>query len=133
MSLTNPLEKAVFRTLEKLTIKKTKTRSRCSFNNACLTNNLLPKYTNIRINDPAAQNAEFVLEFKRNLIRQNLTEANEELLSIESMIENQWLLMNNSTFETVQAMKTCVLEIENHKQHTELTLWKKRCLELWKN
>ena len=77
MSLTNPLEKAVFRTLEKLTIKKTKTRSRCSFNNACLTNNLLPKYTNIRINDPAAQNAEFVLEFKINLIRQNLTEANE--------------------------------------------------------
>ena len=49
LNLVSPENKAIFRKLENLEKKKIGTQLHCEFNQICLKENLLPKYTNINI------------------------------------------------------------------------------------
>ena len=53
-------------------------RRKCStvFNQICLREGLLPKYTNIKLHDEAAKDEPFTLEFRRCLLRREIDHAN---------------------------------------------------------
>ena len=58
----------MFRELEKLQLKLVCLVSHRTFNETCLNNDLLPTYTNIRLHDEAARTKEYVLDFRRKIL-----------------------------------------------------------------
>ena len=67
-------ELETFRILERLQVKLTKKQLDVEFNEACLTNELYPKYTNVKLHDERARGEEFVLKFRKELIQRQITE-----------------------------------------------------------
>lgn len=52
--------------------KLSKCESAITFNGLCLKEDLLPKFTNIRLHDPAAKNEAFTKEFRKRLVEDQL-------------------------------------------------------------
>ena len=92
----SPLIKKKFRQLETLSIKIVEVQSHQLFNKCCLTNNLLPTYTNINLHDEAARTEEFTLEFRKQLIRRQIE---DQTRKIDSLTED--LQTVNMEFETL--------------------------------
>ena len=70
-----PVEtKQEIRKLEKVFLKLNKTELSCAFNECCLRENILPKYTQIKLHDSAAKNEEFTDDFRRKLVERQLEE-----------------------------------------------------------
>ena len=76
--LTSELRTLV-RKIENLMKKISNCETAVSFNNTCLRENLLPKYTHIRLHDQAAQNASFTRNYRRNLVELQLQNKKDEL------------------------------------------------------
>ena len=67
-------KKESFRSLEKLLIKLEEIKSHRIFNQCCITNNLLPKYTNIKPHDEAARTDNITYQYRINLIKRQINE-----------------------------------------------------------
>ena len=78
--------KSNLRELETLYQKSIKNKWSMTFNDVCLKENLLPKYTNFRLYDPALRDSRESLEFKRNLIK---NEINSKKKISETLKKNQ--------------------------------------------
>ena len=62
------------RNIETTSRKIINARASVVFNEQCITNNLLPKFTNIRLNSEAVQRRKFTLDFRRNLVLDQIRE-----------------------------------------------------------
>lgn len=71
--------KSKYRVLEKKQLKLTKSICHLKFNETCITNNLLPTYTNVNIHDGAARSEPLVLDFRRNLILRQIEEKSRDI------------------------------------------------------
>ena len=60
--------KKLIRTIERNNRKLAKAYNSLLFNEACLKEDILPKYTNIKVHDPAAKKKAFTKEYRKNLV-----------------------------------------------------------------
>ena len=70
----NRTELVKFRNAEKSTRKLSKCESAILFNQVCIDENILPRYTDFRYRAPNARNAHSTTKFRRNMIHNNLNE-----------------------------------------------------------
>ena len=91
------------RKLEKLNIKLQKTKNSIAFNQTCINNNLLPKYTKIKLYDPALQEKEVTNEFRQNLINEEIKSKKSLASNILADLTKEWELLSNSANQEVVA------------------------------
>jgi hypothetical protein len=60
------------------------------FNRTCLNNNLLPKYTNFRLYDPALQQSDMAYEFRRNLVHEEINAKETRITQLEEELSSTW-------------------------------------------
>lgn len=73
----NQNSRAVYRRLERKSVKLITTVAHRVFNETCLNNKLLPRYTNIKLHDDAARAEPFVSDFRENLVRKQVANQTE--------------------------------------------------------
>ena len=62
-------QKKEVRELEKVSLKLAKSECSLLFNSVCLSENILPNYTNINLHDDAAKREPFTLKYRRQLVQ----------------------------------------------------------------
>ena len=78
--------KHAFRRLERNSIKLVTMKSHLRFNETCLNNELLPKYTNIRMKDNAARDKDFVKDFRRDILLEEIRKQKENVIALDSEV-----------------------------------------------
>ena len=71
------------RKLEKVCLKLNKTELACAFNECCLRENILPKYSQIKLHDKAANTEELTNDFRRKLVERQLEESKTKVLELK--------------------------------------------------
>ena len=97
---------------EKIVLKINKLQTSVVFNETCIKENILPKYTLFKLHDPAAKREDSTTEFRQKLILRQITSAKEEIerLEIESE-EQENLLKSKLTVETLNQIKSYLEQI----------------------
>ena len=75
--------KKIVRSIEKIQKKEVNARNAVIFNKTCIEQGLLPKYSNIRLHDPAIRQRQCTLDFRRNLVAEQLKDKENELSKLE--------------------------------------------------
>ena len=86
-------EKTLIRKLEKQLYKQNAAETAIIFNNTCINEGLLPKYTNLRLHDPNAADDRHTRTFRRRLVERQLEEKVREARHIHEVINDlrqQW-------------------------------------------
>ena len=86
-------EKHLIRRLEKSIYKLNSAETAVVFNQTCLQEGLLPRYTNLRLHDPSTANDRHTLAFRRRLAERQLAEKKEEARRAHEVVEGlklQW-------------------------------------------
>ncbi len=71
------------RELEKISTKIIKEKCSLLFNSTCLKEQILPKYTNIKLHDQAARNEHFTLKYRRQLVEREVENAKASIETLE--------------------------------------------------
>ena len=79
-----PQVKREYRKIERSKVKILKLKCHQAFNETCVINKLLPTYTNVRLHDDAAREETFVLDFRLKLVKRQIAEQREEIITAES-------------------------------------------------
>ena len=66
--------KKIIRNIESINKKIINAKLSVLFNQTCISNNLLPNYTNIHLNKEAVKRKKFTLEFRERLVRNEIQE-----------------------------------------------------------
>ena len=124
-----PVEtKQEIRKLEKVFLKLNKTELSCAFNECCLRENILPKYTQIKLHDSAAKNEEFTDDFRRKLVERQLEENKTKLNILKEESSNQRIvvdkLLESDTLRE-NVFKTIETNVEKERQNTHRKMLKK--------
>lgn len=83
-------EKHLCKKIKDLSRKRMRIKNSIGFNKTCINNDLLPKYTRIRLYDPALQETEATNEFRRKLVEDELSSKQTKLKEIETELSTQW-------------------------------------------
>ena len=76
-------ERSSVRKIEKVSKKLISAQYAVIFNNICIKENLLPKYTDIRPHDPAVRRSEFTLQYRRDLLLHQLEKKEKQIKELE--------------------------------------------------
>ena len=126
-TLPDPIKHDV-RRLEKCFLKLQKTELSCAFNQTCLTENILPKYTNIKLHDMAANREDFTKEFRRQLVERQLEAGKQELVKLrEENEQRRTTITNTITDETLRSniLQTISNNAAKVRQQTQRTMLRK--------
>lgn len=91
--------KQTFNKIQKLNRKLSKARTAILFNDICLKENILPKYTNVRLHDQRAKQQSFTEAFRRNLVEHQLKLKEEQVKELQQKLVTLNALLNNSQIE----------------------------------
>ena len=83
-----PEEKKIVRKIEKVSYKINAADTAIVFNNTCLKEGLLPKYTNLRLHDPTASSEINTWNFRKNLVSRQLQTKKEEKASLSDELRS---------------------------------------------
>ena len=86
-------EKTLIRKLEKQLYKLNAAETAVTFNNTCVNEGLLPKYTHIRLHDPDAVNDRHTRAFRKRLAERQLEEKRRVARTARGAVDNlqqQW-------------------------------------------
>ena len=75
-------QRTLVRKIESLRKKISNCQTAVTFNNTCLRENLLPRYTHLRLHDRAAQDTSSTKNYRRNLVELQLHNKEKELLRL---------------------------------------------------
>ena len=75
--------KELYRKLEKVRSKIINLKWSVIFNDTCLNENLWPKYTKIRNHDPALSNTDLNLNYRRSIMKREITKSQDQILKSE--------------------------------------------------
>ena len=75
-------QKRVFRQLETVKKKIVNAHYAVVFNQTCITENLLPYFTNVRLYDRAVQRSDLTLNFRKKLVEEEITRKKQDLRSL---------------------------------------------------
>ena len=79
-----PDVRKLVRRLEKCGLKLVREMCCVKYNEVCLRENILPKYSNIKLHDSTLRNEPFTLEFRRRLIQRELDNAKKKIDNLET-------------------------------------------------
>ena len=82
-----PDQRTVVRRYESETKKLNNVRNAVVFNELCIKENLLPKYSNINLHDRAVQHEDFVTDFRKRLTSEQLSRKKDLL---KKLAKDQW-------------------------------------------
>ena len=85
------------RKIEKLSLKLMRARNSIAFNQTCLNNNLLPKYTRIKLYEPAMQSNTITDEFRKNLVCEEIKNKKAIMLTLLNDLALAWNELESST------------------------------------
>ena len=88
LKTSDSLTKRKFRDIEQLSSKLVSLESHRKFNESCLINDLLPIYTNVRLYDEAVRTRNFVCEFKKQIIRNEIESQSENIRSLQQQLSD---------------------------------------------
>ena len=91
--------KKLFRKSENVCQKIINARWSITFNNVCLTENLMPIYTNMRLYDQALRNLSETVEYKKKLIKREISVKENILKQLYDEATHQDTLINNYDFD----------------------------------
>ena len=122
--------RSVIRDIEKTSRKITNAEAAILFNNQCIQNNLLPKYTNIRLSNEAVRRSKITLEFRRSLVENETKEKEKTMLMLknklrEQELEFEHLEMTDDLRHSTKAALEC--ELSHHRNVTTNKIQKKLC------
>ena len=80
-------DRKIVRSLESLGKKHTNARYAVTFIDACIRENLLPKFTNLRLHDEAVQQNEHTLSFRRSLLKEEAKKKRRALDDITTRLQ----------------------------------------------
>ena len=83
-----PEIKVKIRELETLYQKSIKSKWSLTFNNVCLNENIMPNYTNFRLHDPALRNSQESIEFKKHLIKNEISSKKKAIETLKKRQED---------------------------------------------
>ena len=89
-------QKREVRELEKVSIKLAKSDCSALFNGVCLSENLLPNYSNINLHDDAAKREPFTLKYRRQLVQRELDLAKEKRAQLEQELKERTVSLRNT-------------------------------------
>ena len=129
LSELHPSCKTLVRKKERILQKINRLENSIVFNNCCIQEGLLPKYTMFKLHDPAAKRDHNTTEFRKQLIQRQITTAKEEIQHLDMekrTLEN--LLKNKLDIETLTTTENYLEKIiaKNNIQH-RLKITKKLC------
>ena len=84
----NNQDRSLVRNLEKLYRKQIQSSYGVVFNETCLNENLLPKYTDIRTHDPGVRYEDCTFKFRRDLLILNLDKSKQEFHQVTEEIRS---------------------------------------------
>ncbi|XP_043202155.1 uncharacterized protein LOC122370546 isoform X1 [Amphibalanus amphitrite] len=91
--------KKIVNKIIKTQTKLSKCESAITFNGLCLKEDLLPKFTNIRLHDPAAKNEAFTKDFRKKLVEEQLRKKESLRSQIQDKLSNLYTELNNRNLE----------------------------------
>ena len=80
-------KKKIVRDMEKVNKKLIQNKYDILFNETCIKEELLPNYTNLRLHDPVAKEQQFTVDYRRDLLKFQLRQCQENTATIESELE----------------------------------------------
>ena len=89
-------QKKEVRELEKVSLKLAKSECSLLFNSVCLSENILPNYTNINLHDDAAKREPFTLKYRRQLVQREHDLAKEKRSTLEQELNERTVSLRNS-------------------------------------
>ena len=94
--------KDIIRSLERTQKKIVNAENSVIFNRTCLEQGLLPKYSNVRLHDPAIRQKQCTFDFRRNLVKEQLEESESDVIKLK---EEQVKLQRQFTKEEIDEQK----------------------------
>ena len=91
--------KRTFNKIQKLNRKLSKAKNAVLFNDICIQENILPKYTNIKLHDQRAKKQLFTEEFQRNLVKHQLKTKQELVEKLDHKLASLNEALQNSLIE----------------------------------
>ena len=128
LSKHTPDGKRTVRDIESVSRKIINAEAAVTFNNECIKNNLLPKYTDIRLSNEAVRRSKITLEFRKTLVENETEEKKRTVRDLKERLETEQTRFNdmemndelrNSTIETLNR------ELNHHKCVTTNKIQKK--------
>ena len=89
-------QKREVRELEKCSLKLAKSECSLLFNGVCLSENLLPNYSNINLHNDAAKREPFTLKYRRQLVQRELDETKKKRTLLENEVTTRTESLRNS-------------------------------------
>ena len=119
--------KLKLREIERLAKKVINAKNALAFNQTCLNNNLLPKYTKIRLHDAALQDSNLTNEFRQNLIKEEIKSKEDVITTLSSKLEEEWLELRLSANDEIVAYIKHLVKTsgDQHNFQQRLSLTKK--------
>ena len=113
--------KKTFNKTQKTTRKLVKARTAVLFNEVCLKENILPKYSNVRLHDQRAKKQPFTESFRRNLVEHQLKVKETEVSELEQKLSTLHQTLNESELEsdTKQKLFAYLDEKRENFEHSE--------------
>ena len=127
-------QKREVRELEKVSLKLAKSECNVLFNGTCLSENILPNYTNINLHNDAAKREPFTLKYRRQLVQRELEQAKEKRATLENEVNTRTESLRNSMDENLfnQISTTIHSNVGKLVVETKLSMVKKLSV-LYKN
>ena len=122
-----PTQRKEVRDLEKVSLKLAKTKCSKVFNTTCLTENLLPMYSNIKLHDRAATNELFTLRYRRQLVQRELEKATSSISELErDVAERTTSIKETMDHEVLKPiLETIKTNVDNENIETRLKMTRK--------
>ena len=118
----SPELKNEVRKLEKVSLKLCKTECRELFNSVCVRENLLPNYSNIRLQDEATQREPIALKFRKQLVQRELASAKVERTSLEKDCAERTASLRATMDETILDPILAAIETNVNKLEVDTKL-----------
>ena len=115
------------RELEKVSLKLAKSDCCVLFNGICLSENILPNYTNINLHDDAAKREPFTLKYRRHLVQRELDVAKERRTKLEQELNERTVSLRDTMDENIfeEISSTINSNVQKLVTDTKLKMLKK--------
>ena len=125
--------KQTFNKIQKLNRKLSEAKNAILFNDICIQENILPKYTNIKLHDRRVKKQSFTEEFQRNLVQHQVKTKQELVEKLQKKIAYLSESLHNSEIESSTKRRLFAYldeKIENF-EHADKVKIKKKLSKLY--
>ena len=87
ISETSQNARNIVRNIEKTQKKVITAKNAVVFHQTCISNDILPKFTDIRLHNPAVRRHQITLDFRKKLVEEQLKEREERVRELEAELK----------------------------------------------